>query len=61
MCVDLSRGDRCMSQHLLYGAQVCATLYQVRGKGVAESVRADGLLQPDSRRTGLDDIEYHYT
>ena len=40
----LGRSDRRMAQHLLYRAQVCAALDEMRSKGVAESMRTDRFL-----------------
>lgn len=38
--------DGLMSQHALYGAQVCAAFQQVGGKRMAEGVRTDILVIP---------------
>ena len=40
MRVDLRRRNTFMAQHFLYGAQVGAAFYQVRGKTMAKSMRA---------------------
>ena len=50
-----------MSQHLLDGAQIGSAFQQMCGKGMAEGVRTDFLM--DARQFGLllDDKEYHHT
>ena len=42
MGVDLCGGDAFVTQHFLHGAQVCSGFYQVRGKTVSKSMRANG-------------------
>src|SRR4051812_22536764 len=42
--VDLRRRDIGVAEHFLYGAQVGASLQQVRGKRVTKGVRRDRLL-----------------
>ena len=51
--------DGLMSQHALYGAQVCAAFQQVGGKRMAKGVRTD--IFGDSRLfcEFLDEVEYH--
>src|SRR5438132_13407211 len=45
--VQLGRREIGVPEHLLHGAQVCAALEQVRGKGVAQQVWVDALgLEP---------------
>ena len=53
--VDLGRGEVGVTQHLLHGAEVGATLEKVSREGVAKRVRSDPL--DDSRALGgaLDD------
>ena len=47
MGIDLGRSDGSMPQHFLDGPQVGATFNQVRGEGMPEGMRTDGL--PDTR------------
>ena len=49
-----------MAEHFLNGAQVGAAFEQLRGKRVAERVRADGLFQADFGGKVFDDGENHY-
>ncbi len=61
MRIDLRSSDGGMSQHLLYGTQIGSPLYQMCGKGVAEGVRTDRLLETDGSGAGFDNVENHYT
>ena len=54
--VNLCCGYRLMPEHCLNGAQIGTTLQQFGGKGVAQGVRRDGLL--DAGILGL--LLYHY-
>ena len=47
-----------VAEHALYDTQVGAALEQVGGKGVTESVRADGLLDSCLLGQHLDDVEH---
>jgi len=47
MGVDLGGGDILVAKQLLNGADVVAVFQQVRGKAVAQRVRADGFDNSD--------------
>ena len=51
--------DGLMSQHALYGAQVCAAFQQVGGKRMAEGVRTDIFGDSCLFCEFLDEVEYH--
>ncbi len=54
--VDLGGADVGVSEHLLQRAQVTAACEQVRGKRVAQRVRAHALLQTRAPCVALDDL-----
>lgn len=60
MRVDFGSSNVLVSQHLLDGAQVCSALQKVCGKGMAESVRTDFLMDTCQFGLLLDDEEYHH-
>lgn len=60
MRIDFGRSNILVSQHLLDGAQVCSAFQKVCGKGMAESVRTDFLMDTCQFGLLLDDEEYHH-
>ena len=61
VCVNFCCRYRFVSQHTLYGAQVGASLEEMGGKRVAESVRADVFGDACLHGQLLDDVENHDT
>lgn len=57
--VNLGGSDFLVPQHLLDGAEVGPALEEVRREGVAEGMRADGLVDTRERGLLLDDGENH--
>ena len=57
--VDLGGAYALMAEHGLNGPQVGTALEQNRGKGVAQGVRLNGLLDARSHGLPLDHDEYH--
>lgn len=55
MGVDLCGGDAFVSQHFLHGAQVCSGFYQMCGKTVSESMRANGFGDAGFDSQGFDE------
>ena len=60
MRVNFCGRDAFMTQHLLHGAQVGASLHQVRGKRMAEGVRTDLLFNTGILGPLLDQHEHHF-
>lgn len=54
-------GDALVAEHLLNGAQVCPALEQMGGKGVAQCVRAYGLVYPGEFAKTFYNIENHHS
>ena len=59
MRVNLRGGDAFVTEHLLHGAEVGAALDEVRGEGVAESVRTYRFLDARVLHPLLDEHENH--
>lgn len=54
--IDLCGRDIGVTQHLLHGGQVCATLEQVRSKAVSQCVWSDSLLDACPSHMFLQDL-----
>lgn len=54
MGIFLSRGERCMAQHLLDGSQVCSFIKEMRRKRMSQRVGADGAAGQSTGVTGDD-------
>ena len=61
MGIDTSSLYALMSQHSLYGPQTGATCQKMGGKGMAQGVRANGLLYASQLGKVFDEAEYHDT
>lgn len=59
MGVDLGGDDRGMAKHLLYGAQIGSAFHEMRGEGVPQTVRGDGLGDAGLCGGFADDVEDH--
>ena len=59
MSVYLRGCDAFMAHHLLYCSKVCPTLYEVRGKGMAECMGVYFLLEADLQGKSFEDSEDH--
>ena len=57
--IDFGRPDGLVAEHQLDGAEVGPALEEVRREGVAEGMRADGLVDTRERGLLLDDGENH--
>lgn len=44
--INIGGGDALVAEQHLYGPQVGAAFQEMRGKGVSQRVRTDGLLMP---------------
>ena len=55
--IDLGGGDIGVAQHLLNGVEVCAVFQQMGGKGMAERVGGDVLLDARLLLVVLDDLQ----
>jgi hypothetical protein len=61
MCVDLSGGDTFMPKHFLYGAEIGAAFYKMRGERVAESMGRHMFCNAGLSRKIADDVKDHHT
>jgi hypothetical protein len=60
MGVYFGGGYAFVAQHFLYGAQVGATLYQVRSKAVPEGMRRNGFGDTCCNSQVLNNVKNHY-
>ena len=61
MHIDFGGNDTFVAEHLLNGAQVCPALEQMGGKGVAQCVRAYGLVYTGEFAKAFHNIENHHS
>ena len=61
MCVNFCCSDRFVAQHTLYGAQVGSSFKQVGGKGMAEGMGTDVLVDSGPVNGFAQDREDHHT